>query len=82
MKTTKKSTIKIAGRDTNIKAVTAEWLTSRARNGRQRVECLGWKRLAAIYAANEHNSPICAIIRAEAWRCGYDPKTILALNAE
>ena len=64
METTGKNTIKIAGRDTNIEAVTAEWLTSRARNGRQRVECLGWKRLAAIYAANKHNSPICAIREA------------------
>ena len=82
MNTTRKNTIKIAGRDTNIEAVTAEWLTARMRNGRRRVEVLGWKRLAAIYAANRPGSAIRQAINAEARRCGYTPSTILALNAD
>ncbi len=81
-KNKKNGTIKIAGRDTNIAAVTAEWLTARMRNGRRRVEVLGWKRLAAIYAANRPGSAIRQTINAEARRCGYTPSTILALNAE
>ena len=51
------------------------------RNGRRRVEVLGWKRLAAIYAANRPGSAIRKAINAEARRCGYTPTTILALNA-
>ena len=81
MKTNKNSTIKIAGRDTNIEAITAEWLTARMRNGRRRIEVLGWKRLAAIYEANKPGSAIRNAINAEARRCGYTPTTILALNA-
>lgn len=81
MKSAKSSTIKIAGRDTNLAAVTAEWLTARMRNGRRRVEVLGWKRLAAIYQANRPGSAIRNAINAEARRCGYTPTTILALNA-
>ncbi len=81
MKTNKNSTIKIAGRDTNTATITAEWLTARMRNGRRRVEVLGWKRLAAIYAANKPGSAIRNAINAEARRCGYTPTTILALNA-
>ncbi len=82
MKTTKKNTIKIAGRDTRIAAVTAEWLTARMRNGRRRIEVLGWKRLSAIYYANKPGSAIRDAINAEARRCGYTLSTILALNAE
>ncbi|MFB3894454.1 MAG: hypothetical protein ACE15C_20830 [Phycisphaerae bacterium] len=82
MKNTKRDTIKVAGRDTKIAAVTAEWLTARMRNGRRRVEVLGWKRLAAIYYANRPGSAIRNVINAEARRCGYTPSTILALNAD
>ncbi len=82
MRNAKKNTIKIAGRDTNITAVTAEWLIARMRNGRRRIEVLGWKRLAAIYYANRPGSAIRKAINAEARRCGYTPSTILALNAE
>ncbi|HUS47825.1 MAG TPA: hypothetical protein VNA25_23165 [Phycisphaerae bacterium] len=82
MKTTKKNTIKIAGYDQAIESVTAEWLTARMRNGRRRVEVLGWKRLAAIYYANQPGSAVRKVINAAARRCGYTPSTILALNAE
>ena len=61
---------------------TAEWLTANMRNGRRRIETLGWKRLAAIYYANRPGSAIRNAINAEARRCGYTPTTILALNAE
>ena len=80
MKTTK--TIKIGGCDRPVKALTADWLTARMRNGRRRIEVLGWKRLAAIYYANKPGSAIRKAINAEARRCGYTPSTILALNAE
>ena len=82
MKTTKKNTIKIAGHDRPVEVATAEWLTARMRNGRRRVEVLGWKRLAAIYYANKPGSAVRQAINAEARRCGYTPRTILALNAE
>jgi len=82
MKMTKKTTIRIAGCDRPVEAVTAEWLTARMRNGRRRVEVLGWKRLAAIYYANKPGSAVRAAINAEARRCGYTPSTILTLNAE
>ena len=82
MKTTKKNTIRIAGYDRSVAAVAAEWLTARMRNGRRRVEVLGWKRLAAIYYANIPGSAVRQAINAEARRCGYTPSTILALNAE
>ena len=81
MKNAKNSTIRIAGRDTNTAAITAEWLTARMRNGRRRVEALGWKRLAAIYAANKSGGAVRKAINAEARRCRYTPTTILALNA-
>jgi hypothetical protein len=80
-KPTMKNTIKIAGRDANIESITAEWLTARMRNGRRRVEVLGWKRLAAIYYANRPGSTIRKAINAEARRCGYTPMNILTLNA-
>ena len=66
----------------NDERPTAAWLTARMRNGRRRVEVLGWKRLAAIYAAVKPGSDIRKAINAEARRCGYTPRTILALNAE
>ena len=96
-----------------------EWLTATMRNGRRRIETLGWKRLAGIYAANRparasqrsilrsraaapvlrssatakdekdesaasqsSSSKIRKAINAEARRCGYTPRTVLALNAE
>jgi len=61
---------------------TYEWLTATMRNGRRRIEVLGWKRLARIYYANRPGSRIRRAINAEARRCGYTPSTILALNAE
>ena len=81
MKTTKKNTIKIAGHDRPVEAITVEWLESRGRNGRGHVEALGWKRLAAIYAATDDECVEVAI-ECEARRCGYTPSTILNLNAE
>ena len=60
-----------------------EWLTVPAgRNGRRRIETLGWKRLAKICYANRPGSRIRKTINAEARRCGYTPSTILSLNAE
>ena len=82
MKNAKNRTIRIAGIDRPVEVVTADWLTARMRNGRRRVEVLGWKRLAAIYYANKPGSAIRKAINAEARRCGYTPSTILALNAE
>jgi len=61
---------------------THEWLTSRMRNGRRRIETLGWKRLAGIHYAARPGSKVRKAINAEARRCGYTPSTILALNAE
>ncbi len=69
---------------------TYEWLTTTMRNGRRRIEILGWKRLARIYDANRpgpttvrrDGSIIRKAINAEARRCGYTPRNILALNAE
>lgn len=81
MQTTKKNTIKIAGRDTNVAAVTAEWLTARMRNGRRRIEVLGWRKLAAIHHYTKDNA-VWAAINREARRCGYTPATILALHLE
>ena len=59
-----------------------EWLTAMMRNGRRRIEVLGWKRLAAIYCASRPGSRIRKTIEAEARRCGYTPRTILGLNVE
>ena len=59
-----------------------EWLTATMRNGRRRIETLGWKRLAKICYANRPGSRIRKTINAEARRCGYTPSTILSLNAE
>jgi len=66
----------------NSTAETYRWLTAATRNGRRRIEALGWKRLARIYYANRPGSRIRKAINAEARRCGYTPSTILALNAE
>ena len=82
MRNATKNTIRIAGREMNVAVITAEWLTARMRNGRRRIEVLGWKRLAAIYYANKAGGTIRKAINAEARRCGYTPSTILALNAE
>ena len=82
MKNSAKKTVRIAGYDRPVEAVTAEWLTSRGRNGRRHVEVLGWKRLATIYTASAPGSDVRKAIEAEARRCGYTPSTILALNAE
>ena len=82
MKTKAKKTIRIAGTDRPVEAVTAEWLTSRGRNGRRHVEVLGWKRLATIFAAAKPGSDIRKAINAECRRLGYWPSIILNLNAE
>ena len=63
-------------------AETHEWLTARGRDGRRRIERLGWKRLAAIYRDSRPGSEVRKAINAEARRCGYTPRTILALNAK
>jgi len=63
-------------------AETQEWLTARGRDGRRRIEKLGWKRLARIYLAARPGSAVRKAINAEARRCGYTPRVILALNVE
>jgi len=63
-------------------AETHEWLTARGRDGRRRIEKLGWKRLARIYLAARPGSAVRKAINVEARRCGYTPRVILALNAE
>jgi hypothetical protein len=62
--------------------VTLEWLTAKMRNGRKRIEVLGWKRLAAIHACARPGSDICKAINTEARRCGYSPRKILTINVE
>jgi hypothetical protein len=61
--------------------MTAKYLTTKNRAGRRRIEALGWKRLAAIYAMTS-DPAVCRAIGREARRCGYNLRTILALNAE
>ena len=61
---------------------TVKFLMSPGRWGRPKVETLGWTRLAAIYAATAPGSAVRRAINAEARRCGYTPRTILALNAQ
>ena len=61
---------------------THAWLTATMRNGRRRIETLGWKRLARLYCASAPGSQIRRAINAEARRCGYTPSTILAMHAE
>ena len=60
---------------------TYEWLMTTTRLGR-RIEKLSWKRLAKIYYEAKPGSKIRKAINSEARRCGYTPRTILALNAE
>ena len=77
MKTDRKRT---QNRDEERK--TTARLTATMRNGRRQIEVLGWKRLAAIHAVAKPSGPVRKAINAEARRCGYTPRTILALNAE
>ena len=77
MKTNRKTT-----QNRKDERTTAAWLTARMRNGRRRVEVLGWKRLAGLYAAAKPGGAVRKAINAEARRCGYTPRTILALHAE
>ena len=70
----------MAAKQTNIE--THEWLMAHGRDGRRRIEKLGWRRLARIYLAANPGSAIRKAINAEARRCGYTPRTILALHAE
>ncbi len=65
----------------NNKTETYEWLMATTRLGR-RIEKLSWKHLAAIYYAAKPGSKIRKAINTEARRCGYTPRTILAINAE
>lgn len=81
MKTTTKKTISLAGRKMNMAAVTAEWLNTKMRNGRRRIEVLGWRKLAAIHHYTKDNE-VWAAINREARRCGYTPATILTLHLE
>ena len=69
----------MAAKKTNIE--THEWLTARGRDDRRRIEKLGWRRLARIYLAARPGSGIRKAINAEARRCGYTPRTIIALHA-
>jgi len=66
----------------NAKAETHKWLMAMGRDGRRRIERLGWKRLAGIYLAARPGSAVRKAINAEARRCGYTPRTIIALHAE
>ena len=66
----------------NAKTETHEWLMAMGRDGRRRIEWLGWKRLAGMYLAARPGSPVRKAINAEARRCGYTPRTIIALHAE
>jgi hypothetical protein len=70
----------MAAKQTNIE--THEWLMARGRDGRRRIEKLGWRRLACIYLAARPGSAVRKAINAEARRCGYTPRTIIALHAE
>ncbi|MCE5279079.1 MAG: hypothetical protein ABFD92_00120 [Planctomycetaceae bacterium] len=60
---------------------THEWLMAKNRGGRSRLQVLGWRKLAALYYAAEAGSPVRKVIDKECRRCGYAPRTILALNA-
>ncbi len=61
---------------------THAWLTATMRNGRKRIETLGWKRLAKMYYAAKPGSAIRKAVEREARRCGYTPSTILSIHAE
>ena len=76
MKTNRKSVKR------NDERKTAAWLTARYRNGRRRIEVLGWKRLATMWNAARPGGPVRKTIAAECRRCGYRPTTILSLNAQ
>ena len=65
-----------------MKTETHERLTARGRDGRRRIEKLGWRRLARIYLAAKPGSTVRKAINAEARRCGYTPRTIISLHAE
>ena len=65
-----------------MKTETHEWMTARGRDGRRRIEKLGWRRLARIYLAAKPGSTVRKAINAEARRCGYTPRTIISLHAE
>ena len=69
-------------RTTKTNAETHAWLMARGRDGKRRIERLGWKRLARIYYAARPGSAVRKAINAEARRCGYTPRTIIALHAE
>ena len=76
--------MKNAKTKTNAKddAATLRSLLAAGRGGVRRIERLGWKRLAGIYLAAKPGSTVRKAINAEARRCGYTPRTIIALHAE
>jgi len=76
--------MKNAKTKTNAKdaAATLRWLLAAGRGGIRRIERLGWKRLAGIHLASRPGSAVRKAINAEARRCGYTPRTIIALHAE
>ena len=47
----------------------------------RRIELMRWNELARIYAAAKPASRVRRLINREARRCGYTPRTILALNS-
>jgi hypothetical protein len=61
---------------------TYDWLTATCRNGRRRIETLGWKRLASLYYAARPDAEVRRAIEREARRCGYTPRAILGLHYE
>ena len=60
---------------------TLEWLEALNRSGQRRIEALSWGRLARIHAARKSGPEVRRNIEREARRCGYEPATILGLNA-
>lgn len=46
------------------------------------IERMSWKTLARLYYAAQPGSAVRKAINAEARRCGYTPRVILACHAE
>ena len=82
MANAKDNAMKTNRKKTTPTETTIQWLTTVGRDGRRRIEKLGWKRLAGIYLASAPASAVRKAIQREARRCGYTTKTIIALHAE
>lgn len=67
---------------TQDEKATLAWLNAPSRNGHRRIEVLGWKRLARLYRDSRPGGSVRKAICAEARKCGYTPRTILAFSAE